>query len=159
VNNVELEYDNIRFIFSTLWTKIDKANEKTIEQSVSDFANISNKNGKFKAAGYNQLHAESLDFVKQSLDMKKQNTVVVSHHLPSSKCNLPAHKNSSINQAFCVDLSNYIEICGANFWIYGHSHFNQNPLFIGNTILLTNQLGCVHLNEHKSFRHNAYFSM
>ncbi len=159
VNNVELEYENIRFIFSTLWSEISKENEKIIEQSVSDFANISIRNGKFKASDYNQLHAENLDFVKQSLNVKKENTVVVSHHMPSSLCNLPAYKNSSINQAFCVDLSNYIETCGANFWIYGHSHFNQNPLFIGKTILLTNQLGYLQLNEHKSFRHNAYFSI
>ncbi len=159
VNNIELEYQNIRFIFSTLWTKISNENEKIIEQNVSDFANISNKNGKFKASDYNNLHAESLDFVQQSLKLKKQNTVVVSHHMPSSLCNSTAYKNSTINEAFCVDLSNYIESCGANFWIYGHSHFNQKPLFIGETVLLTNQLGYLQLNEHKSFRHDAYFSI
>jgi hypothetical protein len=74
-------------------------------------------------------------------------------------CNDPVHNASNINEAFCVDLTDYIEESNANFWIYGHSHYNQKPLYIGNTILLTNQLGYVHLNEYGLFKQNAYFSI
>ncbi len=159
VNNIELQYEGIRFIFSPLWSKISRPNEKIIEQGVSDFECITNKDRRFKAADFNKLHADSLSFIKDSLQNKTDKTIVVTHHLPSSLCNLPAHKNSPINEAFCVDLTDYIETCNANFWIYGHSHFNQKPLYIGNTILLTNQLGYVHCNEHASFKHRAYLSL
>jgi len=159
VNNVELIYRNTRFIFSTLWSEISNTNAKTIEQNVSDFINISNKNGKFKVADYNKLHNQSLNFIQETLKTKIQNTVVVTHHLPSALCNSSLNKNSNINEAYCVDLSNYIETCSANFWIYGHSHFNQKPVYIGNTILLTNQLGYIQHEPLNQFKHNAYFSV
>ncbi len=159
VNNINLQYENVNFIFSTLWSKISSANEKNIEQSVSDFDCITNKSRKFNAKDFNHLHTESLSFIKQSLKNKTNKTVVVTHHMPSSMCNSPVQNASSINEAFCVDLTEFIEECNANFWLYGHSHFNQKPLYIGNTIMLTNQLGYVHCNEHGTFKSNAYFSV
>lgn len=159
VHNIELEYENIKFVFSTLWSKISSNNEKNIEQSVSDFDCIEKKEKKIRASDFNKLHNESLSFITQALSSKENKTVVVTHHLPSNICNSNIHNNSPINEAFCVDLTEYIEGCNANFWIYGHSHYNQKPLFIGNTILLTNQLGYVHCNEHGKFKHNANFSI
>ncbi len=159
VNNVALIYENIRFVFSTLWTKISPENERNIELGVSDFTSISHKNKKLKTKEYNLLHIEGFEFIQQSVKELHEKTVVVSHHLPSNLCNSSEHKNSSINEAFCVDLTGFIESSNVNFWIYGHSHFNQKPLQVGNTILLTNQLGYVQSNEHKSFKRNAYFSI
>jgi predicted phosphohydrolase len=159
VNNIELEYENIQFVFSTLWSEISSSNEKTIEQNVSDFDCILNNDKKIRASDINKLHIESLAFIKQSLNKRLIKSVVVTHHVPSALCNSSMHSLSPINEAFCVDLTDYINTCNANFWIYGHNHFNRTPLYIGNTILLTNQLGYVHLNEHDGFRHNAYFSL
>ncbi len=159
VNNMEMEYEGIHFVFSTLWSKISPDNEKIIEQGVSDFECITYKGRRFKAADFNKLHADSLDFMKQSLLVKKDKTVVVTHHIPSLLCNSKIHNSSNINEAFCVDLTNFIENCGANFWLYGHSHFNQKPVYLGNTILLTNQLGYIHLGEQNTFMPNAYFSI
>jgi Icc-related predicted phosphoesterase len=159
VNNIDLQYDGIRFIFSTLWSRISRVNEKNIEQRISDFECISTNKRKFKASDFNKLHDESLSFLKQSLNVIKDKTVIVTHHIPSVLCNSAVHNSSDINEAFCVDLTDYIEKCNANFWIYGHSHFNQKPLFIGNTIMLTNQLGYIHLNEQERFKQNAYFSV
>ncbi len=160
VNNIELKIDNIQFIFSTLWSKISQNNEKIIEQSVSDFVCITKKNKRIKANDFNQLHTDSLNFIKTSLSNNNNNkTIVVTHHLPSILCNSDLYAKSIINEAFCVDLTSYIEKSDANFWIYGHSHYNQKPLQIGNTILLTNQLGYVQYNEHKDFKSNAYFSV
>jgi Icc-related predicted phosphoesterase len=159
VNNIVLQYEGIQFIFSTLWSRISRGNEKNIEQSVSDFECISNRNKKFTTADFNKLHDESLSFIRQSLNGGKNKTVVVTHHLPSDLCDSPVHSTSPINEAFCVDLTDYIKGSNANFWIYGHSHYNQKPLYIGNTIMLTNQLGYVHLNEYRQFKQNAYFSI
>lgn len=159
VNNIDLQYENIHFIFSTLWTKISRLNEKIIENGVSDFTSITNKNKKLKAADFNNQHSGCVDFIKQSLKNIRYKTVVVTHHVPSSLCSSKEHHNSSINEAFCIDLTDFIETSNVNFWIYGHSHFNHKPTFIGNTILLTNQLGYVQLNEHLTFRDNAYFSI
>lgn len=158
-NNTVVKYKDISFILSTLWTHLSAENEKIIEQGVSDFTCIQKKDKKLKASDYNKLHAESLDFIKRSLTEEVEKTIVVTHHLPSLMCNYPPHAKSLINEAFCVELTGYIENCNANFWIYGHSHFNQKPLYIGKTLLLTNQLGYVQSNEHHAFKRNAYFSI
>jgi Icc-related predicted phosphoesterase len=159
VHNIQLYFEDIHFVFSTLWSKISNGNEKIIERSVSDFECISTNDKKFKASDFNRLHDESLDFVKQCLTGNLKKTVVVTHHLPSVLCNLDIHNNSTINEAFCVDLTDYIYDSNVNFWIHGHNHFNHNPLIIGKTIMLTNQLGYVHLNEAGNFKNNAYFSV
>jgi Icc-related predicted phosphoesterase len=112
-----------------------------------------------KVKDVNVYHDESFRFIQQSLRNKKSRTVLVTHHSPSLLCNSADHYNSPINEAFCVDLTEFIEKSEVNFWLYGHSHFNQKPLFIGNTIMLTNQLGYVHMNEHSNFKTNAYFSL
>jgi len=159
VNNIVLQYEDIRFIFSTLWSRISKANEKVIEQRVSDFECITSNSKKFRAYDYNRLHDESISFIKHALDGNTDKTVVVTHHLPSALCDSPVHNASPIKEAFCVDLTDFIEVSNANFWIYGHSHYNQKPLIVGKTILVTNQLGYIHLNEHTLFKQNAFFSI
>jgi len=159
VNNICLLYEGIQFVFSTLWTYISLDKKKLIEQSVSDFDCITIKNKKLRTEDYNLLNIDSLSFIKKSLIDKNSKTIVVSHHLPSNLCNSSIHNNSPINDAFCIDLTEFIESCNANFWIYGHSHFNQKPLYLNNTVLLTNQLGYVISNEHGSFKHNAYISI
>jgi Icc-related predicted phosphoesterase len=159
VHNISLDFEGIRFIFTTLWSNISKDKEKFIEQRVSDFSVISLNKKPLKVPEFNQLHANSLDFLKESLESKTERTVVVTHHLPSPLCNYPPHNSSLINEAFCVDITETIENSEANFWIYGHSHFNQKPLILGKTMMLTNQLGYLELNEHRRFKHNAYFSI
>lgn len=159
VHNIALEYENINFVFSTLWSNIQAKNAKQIEAGVSDFHCIANNDDLFSADDFNLLHRKSFNFIENELAKNKPNTVVVTHHLPTTKANAKQYANSPINEAFCVDLTDFIKTCGASFWIYGHSHFNQKPLFIGKTILLTNQLGYVHMQEHLSFKRNAYFSL
>jgi Icc-related predicted phosphoesterase len=159
VNNMDLHYEGIRFIFSTLWSRISRENEKIIEQSIADFECITSNNKRFKSSDFNKLHDDCIGFVNRSVNGNKDKTVIVTHHMPSILCNSPVHNTSPLNEAFCVDLTGCIEACKANFWIYGHSHFNQKPLFIGNTIMLTNQLGYVHLHESENFKQHAYFSV
>lgn len=159
VNNCAIQYKDINFLFSTLWTHISSEKEKIIEERVSDFNLILNGNKKIKASSVNLIHKESFSFLKNELALNKPKTIVVTHHLPSKQCNLETHNNSEINEAFCVELTEFISKSNANFWIYGHSHFNQKPLFIGNTVLLTNQLGYIHLNENVNFKSDAFFSI
>ncbi len=159
INNSCFILDDVRFVFSTLWSRISTDKRFKIEQGVSDFHCIEKNGRKFNASDFNELHDFGLNFLYKTLETKYPRTVVVTHHVPSIQCNSLAHKKSPLNDAFCVDLTDFIKECGANFWVYGHSHHNMKPLYIGDTILLTNQLGYVHINEHKSFRENAYFSL
>ncbi len=84
VNNVELLYENVRFVFSSLWTEIHAENEKTVEQGVSDFECITNNNRKLKAKDVNKLHYDCRQFIGQALEKNHPKTIVVTHHLPSA---------------------------------------------------------------------------
>ena len=159
INNSMIDYEDIRFVFTTLWSGISTENKKYIEQSVSDFECITYNKKKFNVTEFNNLHNQSLDFLKGALSDKSGKIVIITHHLPSPLCNKEIHQKSNINEAFCTDLTDIIEESNAAFWIYGHSHHNQKPIYIGNTIMLTNQLGYIQLNEKDGFRRNAYFSI
>lgn len=51
-----------------------------------------------------------------------------------------------------VDLDSFIERCGADYWIYGHTHYaGGSGTKIGETTLLCNQLGYVFYGEHRAF--------
>lgn len=159
VNNVSVLHDGVNFAFTTLWSKISGVKNRDIEQRVADFECINLNNKKLRIADFNALHTASMAFLTDTLKGQSRKTVVVTHHLPSPQCNFPAHNFSPINDAFCVDITEFVAQSQANFWIYGHSHFNQLPLVIGKTMLLTNQLGYLALHEHKHFKRNAYFAV
>ena len=51
-----------------------------------------------------------------------------------------------------------MESCGAEYWIYGHSHRNINAV-IGKTQCVSNQLGYVFSGEHKTFDAGKYIEL
>ncbi len=159
LNNSVTTIDGVRFVCTTLWSKIRPNNEKKIRQSVADFSCILLNNSELTTSGFNELHTASLQFLQQSIHQANEPVVVITHHLPSTLCNSPTHNQSPINDAFCVELSDLIKHSNVKFWIHGHSHYNYYPKLIGKTFLLTNQLGYVDNNEHTSFKHAAYCSV
>ena len=156
VNNITLEKQNVNFIFSTLWSKINSANEWHIERSVSDFHVIKYKGYRLSSVQFNQLHDDSMQFIKKQLQKPQTaKTIVVTHHVPTLLNYPEQYKNSNINEAFAVELHDFIFDSNASFWIYGHHHVNIPEFKIGNTTMLTNQLGYVQNNEHTGFKSNA----
>jgi len=152
INNYSLVIDNIHFIFTCLWSKIDERYSTYIETVVSDFECIIINEKKLKSKTFNQLHKESLDFLKQELKQESNlKKVIVTHHLPSYECNHSDFTGSKLNSAFVTDLTDFVEKSNADIWIYGHSHRNKPDFKIGKTNMLTNQLGYISHNEHKNF--------
>lgn len=152
VNNTWVKHDNFRIVFSTLWTNICLENAWRIENSLNDFHHISDGDKRFTYLKYNSLHQESMDFILKSTQSEYQEKlVVVTHHVPTF-INYPMeYKNSPLNEAFAVELERFIKESKIDFWIYGHHHRNVGDFKIGNTKLLTNQLGYSHIKEHLSF--------
>ena len=159
VNNIKKEIDAVEFLFTTLWSKIE--NEKfQISHRVNDFRKIFFKDSVLDIDRFNELFYFAWDFLKS--EIQKESTkkrVVLTHHLPSKLCNSGFYKDSLLSEAFCVDLTEDILKSKIDFWIYGHSHDNISDFKIGNTKMLTNQLGYVRLEEHKDFRRDAFFEI
>jgi predicted phosphohydrolase len=152
VNNLAVRRDEIRFIFTTLWAKISPAYQWQIERSVSDFQCIKYNGFRFSADRFNHLHEESLSFLKNELLQNKMGvSVVVTHHVPTFMHYPEKYKGDVINEAFAVELFDFIEAEGPDYWIYGHHHHNAPDFRIGKTWMLTNQLGYVGYNEHLLF--------
>ncbi len=152
VNNTSVIHGNTRLLFSTLWSKISPGNQWQIERSLNDFHLIKHKGFRLSAEHYNQLHEDSLMFLNHAVENSKQEQLLVfTHHCPTF-LNYPAqYKGDVLNEAFAVELFDWIEYSKINFWVYGHHHSNTPEFSIGKTKLITNQLGYVQRNEHKLF--------
>ena len=141
--------DDTDFVLSTLWSRINPANEFTIWQGMNDFYQIRYGGKVFLPGHFNDEHEKCLAFIKKSVaESDAKNIVVVTHHLPTMAVVAPHHKKSPLNTAFAVDLHDYIADSRIDVWIYGHSHTNIDTEING-TKVVCNQLGYVQRGEHE----------
>lgn len=153
LNNYVVEYDNLKLVFSTLWSHISPVSRLNIERGLSDFHVIKYNGSRFSADEYNKLYFDSLDFITKVLlvaDSKK--IIITTHHVPTFKEYPKMYENSPLNEAFAVELSELIQRSKPMYWIYGHSHYNTANFVIGNTNMVTNQLGYIQRGEHELFK-------
>jgi 3',5'-cyclic AMP phosphodiesterase CpdA len=159
-NNTVFEEEGVRLIFSTLWSHISPRYALEIEQSLNDFEIINYGHRALRAANVNQLHAESLEFIKAGLARPSdKKTVVVTHHVPTLFHYPDVYRNSPLNEAFAVELFDLIHDSPADYWLFGHNHFNLSDFHIGKTTLSTNQLGYVERNEHRGFNPEKFIEV
>ena len=149
VNNMSVEIDEVNLIFSTLWSKIEN-NANEIKRGMNDFRLIKFDKESFTISHYNTIHNKAFNFISNEIK-KEGKKVVVTHHLPSNYCNIDEFKGSMLNEAFCVEKTDFILNSEIDFWIYGHSHRNKDDFKIGNTNMVTNQFGYAEWGEHKTF--------
>jgi len=152
VNNVSVVRDDVKFIFSTLWTNISQANQFEIRQRLSDFHTIKYNYKGLTPDHYNQLHEQCRSFLDE--EISKAGTgkkVIVTHHVPTFMNYPEKHKGDSLNEAFAVEMYNDILRSQADYWIFGHHHTNTADFVIGSTTLATNQLGYVKYKECPDF--------
>ena len=157
VNNQSIVVGGVKLVLTTLWSRIDPQHAWDIQRSVADFSAIACGRRKFMVQDFNFLHTESLDFLKGAFqEPGNEPVVVVTHHVPTLMNYPKMYIDSPLKEAFAVELFDLIEDSGTVCWIYGHHHVNTPEFTIGQTKMLTNQLGYVHHYEHGSFRRAAF---
>ena len=159
--NSVVRLEGIDVIVSTLWSKIEPYDAYLTERNVSDFYRIMYDGHRLTADDFNQEHERCLTFLQQAIsesDAKK--IIVVTHHVPTQLCTAAEFLNSTINGAFTVELGTFISDSRIDYWIYGHSHRNIKAQ-IGNTLILSNQLGYISHREHlgNGFNPSAMFEI
>jgi predicted phosphohydrolase len=160
VNNTSVVHENAKLIFSTLWSHISPGYQWQIERNLNDFHLIKHKGFRFSSEQYNQLHEESLAFIQNELKtVKDEKVAVFTHHCPTFLNYPEQYKGDLLNEAFAVELHNLIESSEIACWVYGHHHTNTPEFTIGNTRLITNQLGYVQRNEHRLFETNKVIEL
>lgn len=146
--NKLIRIDDIDFILTTLWSMIPAQDEYFVWRGLNDFRRIMYNGHRLTIEDYNYEHQKCLTFLKRAVEESTaRHIVVVTHHLPTQAVVAEQHRDSLINSAFATELVHYITDSRIDAWIYGHSHTNINTM-IGNTRIVSNQLGYVFSNEH-----------
>jgi len=157
-NNKYIKYNNVNFIFTTLWSEIPQLYEKTVANGMMCYRAIREiKNNEVKlitTRSVNELHNRDKYFLINTLaDLKedKDPTIIVTHHLPTIHCVNDEFKNSSIRHGFYSEQLDIIKNNKIDYWIYGHSHRNIPDIEIEGTKLVTNQYGYIAMDEQDGF--------
>ncbi len=146
--NSVVHLGDIDIIVSTLWSRIEPYNAFMTEKSVSDFYRIMYGEHRLTADDFNHEHERCLAFIEKAIsESDAQKIIVLTHHVPTQLCTAAEFQNSTINGAFTVELANFISNHRIDYWIYGHSHRNIKAQ-IGDTLILSNQLGYISHHEH-----------
>jgi len=153
INNHVVNIQDTKLVFSTLWTSISENNQWQIARRLSDFHVIKNGNKNFTPFDYNRLYNENFTFLQNILSDTKdiESIVVATHHVPTFFNYPEKYRGDLLNEAFAVEFFDFIESSSINYWIFGHHHCNMPPFHIGDTQLLTNQLGYVKYGENSHF--------
>ena len=142
-NNKVVTIDGVDIILSALWANISIADAFMIERSINDFRRIVCDKERLTFTKFNQMHEESLSFIKQAIAASTASKkIVVTHYLPSNLLVAERFRGSRLNGAFVSEQGNWIAESDIDYWIYGHSHTNIDDV-IGSTVCVSNQLGYV----------------
>ena len=148
VNNVSVIHEQVKLIFSTLWTSISPGNQFEVKQSLSDFHAIKYNRRGLTTDHYNFLHEQCLSFLFEEISKEgAEKKVIVTHHIPTFMNYPEKYKGDRLNEAFAVEMHDDILKSKPDFWIFGHHHNNTHDFQIGSTTLTTNQLGYVKYDE------------
>ena len=174
INNDIVKVEETEFIFSTLWTNIGPVHQWTIQRRMNDFLQIKFNGNPFTVNDYNYLHKEACVFLESALSPQNNTQqekmteptqhatlkkVVITHHIPTLLNYPNKYKNDVIQEGFAVELFDLIDQSNAACWISGHHHFNTRPFVIGQTQMLTNQLGYIQYKEHTNFKADLLFEV
>ncbi len=156
LNNQTVQLDAVRLIFSTLWSCISPDAGWLIQRRMADFSAIYCHGYSFTPDDYNSLHLQCKNFIMEALAVKVATpTMVVTHHVPTFLHYPAKYKRDSLNEAFATELHDLIEQSSIDYWLYGHHHFNTPTFNMGNTKLITNQLGYIKFFENTGFKRDA----
>lgn len=158
----EVILDGVRFLGATLWTDFALLGDReaamaAAHRGMTDFRLIRIDDGvgdpprAFTPADAASLHAASLRFLSASLARPHHGpTVVVTHHLPSSRSVAPRWTGYTLNAAFASDLDRFIEVYRPYLWVHGHTH-DSFDYQIGETRVVCNPRGYLPREPNPSF--------
>ena len=160
VNNRSVVIDDMELFFTTLWSKIPVVDEPLVNLHLTDCHRMIYGGKPFRANHYGEVHQTCLNWLTGALEQSDAaHKVVVTHHCPVMKED-PRYKSNGLTWAFIVPMESYVEQCGADAWIFGHTHYHgARGMTLGDTTMLTNQLGYVKDGVEEGFDLGAIFEI
>lgn len=161
INNKSIKHGDTELFFTTLWCRIPPTEILPVQLGITDCHRIIYQSERFTANNYNDLHETCMDWLTSSIqESAAKHKIVVTHHCPTLRFVDPRFITSNVNSAFCINLDKFIENSDIEYWIFGHTHYNGGSgTYIGNTLMLCNQLGYTKYGENKSFLKGCYIEI
>jgi hypothetical protein len=158
VNNKNIKLNDATELFlTTLWSPVGALEQMPVQLGLTDCRRIVYEGRKFNSQDYTQIHNKCFAWLRNAIEQSSAiHKIIITHHCPTFNFKDPRFIESQINSAFCAPLNSFIEQSDIKAWIFGHTHYNGgHSSYIGNTLMLSNQLRYVQYGESKSFADNA----
>ena len=161
INNKSIRIGEVELFFTTLWCKIPPTEILPVQIGITDCHRITYKSERFTSNTYNEVFEECIEWLTTAIqESNAKRKIVISHHCPTLRFVDPRFITSNVNSAFCINLDKFIENSDIEYWIFGHTHYNGGSgTYIGNTLMLCNQLGYTKYGENKSFLKGCYIEI
>jgi predicted MPP superfamily phosphohydrolase len=139
------DYNNIRWIGSTLWSHLESPTK-----FINDVSTIHN----MTVDKYNTLHNTAVESIGEMIKGSELQCIVITHHMPSYQLIDKKYYDDNYNMWFACHLDYMMEehqnkILG---WFYGHTHTVNNTIING-VVTLCNPIG------YKGENHNINYNM
>lgn len=129
--------DKIRNVVGcTLWSDFEGGDAGSMidcYRFINDFKNINNFSTDIQLDQFKM----DVEFLTNNIN---EDSIVVTHHLPSFKCINKRYKYSITNGSFASDLDYLILEKKPKLWIHGHTHVRSDKK-VGNTRIVCNSFG------------------
>jgi predicted phosphodiesterase len=145
----EVIIGNVRFLGCTLWTDFEISGDRhsamrAAAGTMNDYRYIrsSPTYQRLRPIDTLAIHAESTFWLEQKLKEAHDGpTVVVTHHVPTTKSILADPRCGVLYAAYISDLESLMP--GVNMWVHGHTHYCVDYT-IGSTRIVSNARGYSH---------------
>jgi len=152
-----IEVAGVRFLGSTLWTDFalygDPIFSKlAVRGALNDYDKIwLSEYERFLPGHAQALHGVARGYLAAALaSPPTQPTVVITHHLPSTRSLDPRFAGDPLNPAFASNLDDLVVASGAKLWVHGHTHVSQDYT-IGDTRVICNPRGYIGVEVNSDF--------
>lgn len=129
LDNDFIEFEGVRFIGSTLWSRVPKKAIDDVEWYMNDYRSIYVGKKEVTVKETNKWHEQSVRYLYEKITESKLPVVVLTHHAPLMKgTSDPKYENSSdpdtklTNHGFATNLESLMKP-NLFFWGFGHTHW------------------------------------
>jgi Icc-related predicted phosphoesterase len=131
LNNTDVTLDGVHFYGGSMWFP-DHPFNQLHEHEIADFLLIPDIR--------KWVYQSNTEFREQAAALVRPETIVVTHHLPSSKSTPKIYSESTINRFFVSDEYKFIEAVQPRLWVHGHTHHSCDYT-LGDTRVVCNPHG------------------
>lgn len=160
INNTSLIFGGTEVFFTTLWSH---CSTRAVEKRIADFRYCKWGNEKYSFTHHTELHHSAVEWLDQAISKSTADRkIIVSHFVPCPKVDrypsgLDA-KSLVFKEYFVARMHDYIQKWKADYWIYGHNHWNNDMVYEG-TQFLSNMLGYCMTGEQHTFQKDKTVSV